>query len=702
MVDETVSHYRVLESLGAGGMGVVYKAEDIKLARTVALKFLAPDRAQDKQTLDRFLREARTASSLNHPNICTIYEIDEHDGTQFIAMELLDGQPLDRMIDGRPLTMSRLLGLAVQIADGLDAAHALGILHRDIKPANIYVTARGQAKILDFGLAKLTGERASSPRPAVSQLDTELLTTRQGVALGTVSYMSPEQARGDELDARSDLFSFGVVLYEMATGERSFQGSTSAVVFDAILNRDPRAPIELNANVPVELERIIARALEKDRRYRYQSAAEMKADLESVRRNYESGGVSISSSSTAIPAPSGASWPSASAAAVSSRSGIRPAADGLSRSSSQAAQAASPAAVAAPAAAAAGRNPTWMLAVSGILLLATVVLFLQGRGRPAAPAVANDTGSAAAETKEFAAAVAPAATPPVAPAPPTAAAATPPAAAPAAAAAGRAATVRVASGPDATAPTDAVAGPDPLLEQMRIAKAKIDAKLYDQGVADLKTALSQNPTSTSAPAAQLLIASTYSSQGRSDDAMAAYVELRHKYQSSKAIAAEGTYHLAELVLQSKQKDKEVDARNLFSEVVTSYPKTPWAARALVRRAALEQRAKLRVTDNELQTSVPAALISYRTLVRTYPSADGNEVALEEMADMYDDLHRYDLAADTLQEMAARFPNNTRDAAWRAGELYEKRVKDVEKARKAYTMVPMTSSRYRDAQKKLQK
>ena len=343
-----------------------------------------------------------------------------------------------------------------------------------------------------------------------------------------------------------------------------------------------------------------------------------------------------------------------------------------------------------------------MLAVSGILLLATVVLFLQGRGRPAAPAVANDTGSAAAETKEFAAAVAPAATPPVAPAPPTAAAATPPAAAPAAAAAGRAATVRVASGTDATAPTDAVAGPDPLLEQMRIAKAKIDAKLYDQGVADLKTALSQNPTSTSAPAAQLLIASTYSSQGRSDDAMAAYVELRHKYQSSKAIAAEGTYHLAELVLQSKQKDKEVDARNLFSDVVTSYPKTPWAARALVRRATLEQRAKLRVTDNELQTSVPAALVSYRTLVRTYPSAEGNDVALEEMADMYDDLHRYDLAADTLQEMAARFPNNTRDAAWRAGELYEKRVKDVEKARKAYTMVPMTSSRYRDAQKKLQK
>ena len=344
-----------------------------------------------------------------------------------------------------------------------------------------------------------------------------------------------------------------------------------------------------------------------------------------------------------------------------------------------------------------------MLALSGILLLATVVLFVQGRVRPVVTTAANDTTGAAAETKEFAAAVAPAATPDVAPAVPTASAAIPPVAPPAAAAAaGRAATVRVAPGTDATAPADGVTGPDQLVEQMRIAKAKIDAKLYDQGVADLKTALSQNPTSTSAPAAQLLIASTYNSQGRSADAMAAYVELRSKYGSSKAVAAEGTYRLAELVLQSKQKDKEADARNLFSEVVTSYPKTPWAARALVRRATLEERAKLRVTDNELQTSVPAALVSYRTLVRTYPNADGNEVALEEMADLYDDLRRYDLAAETLQDMATRFPNNTRDAAWRAGELYEKRVKDGEKARKAYMMVPMTSSRYRDAQKKLQK
>ncbi len=308
MVGQTVSHYQVLEPLGAGGMGVVYKAQDIKLGRLVALKFLPGDRSHDRATTDRFLREARAASSLNHANICTIYEVDEHEGSPFLAMELLEGRTLDRRIDGRPLEVGLLLRLASQIADGLDAAHARGVLHRDVKPANIFVTDRDQAKLLDFGLAKLTAETSS-----LTQQPTAVLTTRAGTAMGTVAYMSPEQARGEDLDVRSDVFSFGVVLYEMATGQQTFQGSTTALVFDAILNRDPRAPIELNANVPPALERVIARALDKDRSTRYQTVAEMREDLELVARVRDSAVAIPAAPSTRASATSRPTWPSATA-----------------------------------------------------------------------------------------------------------------------------------------------------------------------------------------------------------------------------------------------------------------------------------------------------------------------------------------------------------------------------------------------------
>ena len=690
MVGTTITHYRILEKLGAGGMGEVFKAEDISLGRLVALKFLPPAMVGDRHAIERLRREARAASVLNHPGICTIHAIEESDGQQFIAMELLDGQPLSSLIANGPLPIDTLVPLAIQIADALDVAHGHGIVHRDIKPANIFVTKRQQAKILDFGLVKVANGQTSTDSSHGLTMGSEALTTTPGMTVGTIAYMSPEQARGETLDARTDLFSFGLVLYEMATGRRAFGGNTTAVVFDAILNRSPQPVTEVNTSMPAEFDRIVGKAVEKDRDLRYQSALDLRTDLQRLKRDAESSArVPVASRSVVAAGAlaSSASAPVVSPVSAASVSAVVDNPSATALPSGMVPQAVTTSSGAVPAA---NRMSKALMAgaLFSIIALIAMVAYLSGRiqerttesAQATAPAPPLPTAPAAPPSAPSSASTAPA-TPSTAVSRPAPAAATPVAPTPSAA----------ATEDDRAKTAVAIAAE---LEDIR---GKLAAGQNAPAIAALNLFIEGNPAHRLTPDAYMLLGQAYEATNRNDEAVAAYASVAEKFRTSPR-APEALFRQAQRVLKSRQQQKEMIARDLYTTAADTYPKSEWAPRALLARAEIEDRLKERVMDKVVGASVPFELLTYRSLAEKYPSY--SEDALWKMSEMLEDLDRYPLQAQALTDLIARFPQTKYEAAWKLGEVREKRLKNKAGAAEAYAKVPETSSKYRDAQKKV--
>jgi TolA-binding protein len=664
MTGETLSHYRVLERLGEGATSVVYKAEDLALGRPVALKLLPPGLAVDYGAIARFHHEARTASSLSHPNICTIYEIGEHQGRQFIAMEFLEGQVLSKLISGRPIESYRLLEIAIQITDGLAAAHAEGVIHQDVKPANIFVTGRDHVKLLDFGLAVLI--------PAGTAGESGSSVPWLAGAGGTAPYMSPEQASGEQLDTRSDLFSFGVTLYEMASGRRAFVGGTTAALMEAIRSHMPVDVRSLNPNIPEELHRIIEKSLEKNRKLRYQTASDMGADLRRLKRDLD----------------------------TQTRTFVSPA------------RGHRPARPIAPLAAATATPPR-RLAAATVGIAAVSALVYASFHVPDAPPLPH----AAVEPIPAAAILEDPDAPSAAPQPdvrrpaaPTAVRRSPTARAAADDRVGRLPSAaiemprRVRQEPvDSPRERAAVDDSDSRrawgAQQLEVARSKVALQLYDQAIASLTELIREQGASDAALEAYMLMASIHEIRDKREDAIATYLDVSTRFRDSPR-APEALLRMGDVMLRSRRRGKEAEALKIYNDVASDYASTPWAARALMAKADLEERMRLHQRDDLLGTSVPSALVTYRRLVSSYPGSAERADALWKLAQIYQRVKRYDLAAETLTELAERYPASGHDAWFAAAELYDKRLKVDSSARAAYARVPSTSEKFEEAQKRL--
>ena len=703
LIGQTLGHYRIVDQLGAGGMGVVYRAQDLKLGRQVALKVLPAGSSDNDEAIERFKREARTASALNHPNICTIYGFDEHDGQLYLAMELLDGDPLDRKLSGRPLEMRQMLDIATQVADALDAAHTEGILHRDVKPANIFITRRGPVKVLDFGLAKLSPEYRRSARQLDTKNETRLpehFTSMAGTTVGTIAYMSPEQARGDEVDPRTDLFSFGVVLYEMATGRQSFPGSTTAVVFDGILNRDPVPPSSMNASVPSELDRIVSKALEKDRTLRYQTAADLGADLKRLRRDSSSRQIAVATLAgspdvATVVLPSGSTT-------VASASGRPPAVPPT---------AAPPSASGAvpPATLQSGVSKPWVFGAGvGVVIVAAIAAGLgayfasRGGNRAAGPA-AQAAVTPAPTTESPVAGVA--AAPPPAPAAPAVAVPvtsqrTPPGNGSTAAKPAGAAPATVKSAAKAAAPAPVVSREAEASQRLEVARAKVANNLNDQALTDLRQIIVDYPGSRVGAEASLLAAELHEQVGRIDDAMAALVEFESRFAGDRR-AADSKLRRSMMLGRMRQPRAQVQSRELLAEVAREFPGTPQANVALNTKLKIENdRKDLRELDPVLKIEVPAVMVTLRTVIEQFPDSPQSMAARNRLATMLAGMNRHLDSAQVLEDLGARFPGNPMDVWFRLGETYERRLNEPVKAKDAYAKVPQGSARYAEAQRRL--